>query len=176
MCVLTPHSQINTALINNCVVLDTIERHFIERAYAILKTTVREPVDILFVSPDVGAYKRVSSYAKMFDEPLTCAVKTRDKKGNIKLTLTDESVRNKDCIIIDDMLDGGRTFIELAKQLRSKGANIVSLIVTHAYFSQGVDGLLEQLDYIITTNSYPSEQVKPSNRIRKLDLKSLYNE
>jgi len=62
----------------------------------------------------------------------------------------------KTCIIVDDICDGGRTFITLSRKLKEQGAAKVLLYVTHGIFSQGVDVLKGYIDQIFTTNSFPN--------------------
>ena len=56
------------------------------------------------------------------------------------------------CIIVDDICDGGNTFVGLAKELRKAGAKKVFLYVTHSIFSKGIP--LEGIDHIYTTDSF----------------------
>jgi ribose-phosphate pyrophosphokinase len=75
------------------------------------------------------------------------------------------NVENKDVVIFDDLVDGGRTFIELAKLLKEKKANKIYLLVVHGIFSKGYKELSELYDLVISTNSYrdlEKEQL-PSN-------------
>jgi ribose-phosphate pyrophosphokinase len=58
----------------------------------------------------------------------------------------------EECHIVDDLCDGGGTFVGLAKELRTKGAKVVNLIVYHGIFSKGI--ALESIDRIYTTNSF----------------------
>ena len=54
---------------------------------------------------------------------------------------------------VDDICDGGRTFIELGKVLRAKGASKLVLSVTHGIFSRGPALVFEMFDAIYTTDS-----------------------
>ena len=59
----------------------------------------------------------------------------------------------KDAIIVDDICDGGKTFIELAKVLKQKNVGKIYLVITHGIFSQGFEGLASYVSGIYTTNS-----------------------
>jgi ribose-phosphate pyrophosphokinase len=48
-----------------------------------------------------------------------------------------EQIRGKNCFVVDDILDGGRTFIDLAAKLKAAGAARVVLVITHGIFSNG---------------------------------------
>ena len=73
--------------------------------------------------------------------------------GNITHTSVEKIKVNKPrFIILDDICDGGRTFIELAKELRKVyGECYIALVVTHGIFSKGLDVILEHLDDVYAT-------------------------
>ena len=106
------------------------------------------------VSPDEGAKQK----AKLADVEIgdgkgniVFAKKVRNPKtGEITETklLKDYDLRNQSVLIIDDICDGGRTFIDLAKLLRVRGAKRIELWVTHGIFSKGLDALKPYIDHI----------------------------
>ena len=76
-------------------------------------------------------------------------------------------------IIIDDICDGGRTFIELAKEIRKQTDKPIYLIVTHGIFSAGFEKLSDELDGIFCTNSVKDidfETVRVQSRQDKPDF------
>jgi ribose-phosphate pyrophosphokinase len=102
---------------------------------------------VTIVAPDAGAEKRCSKVANTFNQKLATATKHRTPEGiTIKMNTNDISER---VVIIDDICDGGRTFIELAKVLKGEyGVKHVTLIVTHGIFSAGMrvfDGLIDEI-------------------------------
>lgn len=131
------------------------------------------------VSPDAGALKKVYDVAENigYRGEIVIASKHRDVKTG-KITHTDvplvEDDLNKDFFILDDICDGGRTFIEIAKALREKGATgKIFLVVTHGIFSAGLKPLNEHFDGIYTTNSYvdgsdPVFSLRNDNELHKL--------
>jgi ribose-phosphate pyrophosphokinase len=62
-------------------------------------------------------------------------------------------IGDKDCLIVDDLCDGGYTFITLADKLRKNGARRVYLYVSHGLFSKGFPPLFAKIDHIYCTNS-----------------------
>jgi len=72
--------------------------------------------------------------------------------GKIINTSVHGDVKNKTCVICDDIIDGGATFIILADLLKKMGANKVYLIVTHGFFTKQYD-VLKNIDGIYTTDS-----------------------
>ena len=60
--------------------------------------------------------------------------------GNIIRTdISVQDFKGANLMIVDDICDGGRTFIELAKVLRERNAGKIELFITHGIFSKGVD-------------------------------------
>jgi ribose-phosphate pyrophosphokinase len=147
--VLDPHSYVSIALLNNGAALQPDE--LIEVAYMRVKSR-HNTKDIVFVSPDAGAYKKVFRIANKLDRPLVAANKFRDEQGEISLNILYSELKDKVCLIIDDILDGGHTFHILAEKLKTLGASHVYVYVTHAYFSKGVD-FSEHIDGFFCTNS-----------------------
>ena len=143
--VLDPHSIGSIQFINNCSVISPIK--YVEET---LKQ-IASP-NIVLISPDAGAYKKVFDYGEKFGLPVVAAVKHRDLTGKIDSQLMGD-VKDKDCLITDDICDGGYTFIVLAKRLKELGAKKVYLYISHAYFSKGFDGLKENIEHIYCTNS-----------------------
>lgn len=109
-----------------------------------------KPDGIVF--PDKGAAKR---YEGLF-EPVAYGKKERSiLTGNIKgYTLNRIPEENK-LLVIDDICDGGRTFIELGKLLPDKE---LYLYVSHGIFSKGFDELKKYYKHIYTTDSYKGER------------------
>lgn len=113
------------------------------------------------ICPDKGAVGRtrdiVNAFEKDFQpEPIVYCEKVRDPAtGQITHTnVKVESLEGRTAIITDDICDGGYTFIKVAEQLKSKGANRVILFVTHGIFSKGLDVFDELIDHIFTTDSF----------------------
>lgn len=122
-----PHSDVAANLIDNCKV-ETID--------FVINKVIEKSIDAV-VCPDRGAIQRTEEFSKNTGLPVVHAVKLRDpKNGNIVATLVEEDVNRKVLLIVDDICDGGRTFIELAKVLYKKGAREVHLQVTHGLFSK----------------------------------------
>lgn len=112
------------------------------------------------VCPDKGARERVQRLAKYESAgPLIYCSKKRDMAtGKLSgFEVLDYQSMDKpfteNVLIVDDICDGGGTFVGLAKELRAAGAKKVNLFVTHGIFSNGPDAL-EGIDHIYTTDSY----------------------
>jgi ribose-phosphate pyrophosphokinase len=97
-------------------------------------------------SPDVGAIKKIEKLISKLEDnyELIVGTKVRNlKTGEITETKIQGEVKGKSVMIVDDICDGGRTFIELAKVLYANGAKQVGLIVSHGIFSRGFEPLTE---------------------------------
>lgn len=152
-----PHSPITGALINRLKVqLEEINRVIYQSWEHILTS------NSVLVSPDIGAVKRIGNLQTYFralpnKHELTSIVanKVRDcSNGEIVGMDLNGDVRGKDCFVFDDIAEGGRTFIELAKILDDKGAKSKHLFVVHGIFSKGVDVVCDMFDSVSTTDTY----------------------
>jgi len=173
--ILNPHSSVTSALIDRCYEIPT--GPLFDRS---LPTFDFE--ECVFISPDAGAYKKTLELA----QPWTgCNVVTAEKVRNIrtgeieKTTLhiyDSDDIFEQICIIADDICDGGRTFVELGKIIKSHMPAELILYVSHGIFSNGLDGLSRYFDRIITTNCFrlPHETNRWNNftimPLRKDDL------
>lgn len=114
---------------------------------------------VVLISPDAGALKKIYKLAKRTDLRVVEAKKIRDvATGQIVKTDIEEcELINVDtAIIVDDICDGGRTFVELAKEIRRGGyQGDLILCVTHGIFSKGLDVFKgeEGFDRIYTMNN-----------------------
>ena len=142
-----PHSQITVDSINNCKVVslsDIVCSHT-------LSGKIKEE-NLLIVSPDNGAKDKVMSVGSNLEQPIICARKTRDTKTgiikDISLFQDGGAVRDRDCIILDDICDGGGTFIGLSKVLKKSGACNIFLYVTHGIFSKGLSVLQPHFSHV----------------------------
>ena len=137
VCAWDCHSDVTLALFNN---MEHISQDMLVYYLAVLRKGA------VLVSPDVGAQKKIFKFSKAhpnsFDKVI-CADKVRDPaSGNIVSTSVNcEHIGDKDFLIMDDICDGGRTFIELAKVLRPLTNGDIYLYVTHGIFSAGLSEL-----------------------------------
>jgi ribose-phosphate pyrophosphokinase len=162
--ILDPHSDVLEACLNNFRKINNFP--LIDDALSYLIGEGEED-QIVLVSPDAGAYKKVFDVAKEFNiEKIITATKVRDlKTGQIIRTEvpTLDQHNNLKYVIVDDICDGGRTFIELAKAIKnSRPTAEIYLVVTHGIFSGGFNELDELLDGIFCTNSYEDIESKVS--------------
>ena len=157
--VLDPHSDVLEACLTNFVKTNN---------YAVVKfalTDIDNRTDaqerICLVSPDAGAYKKIFDVAQYYRiNNVATATKIRDLKTgkiihteipNLPVSTTEAELKY---VIVDDICDGGRTFIEIAKAIKSELPDAkIYLIVTHGIFSNGYAELGEYFEQMYTTNS-----------------------
>ena len=156
--ILDTHSDVLEACINNFVKLTNFNLGlmFLKE----ISDGKREIKDkICLVSPDAGAYKKIFDFASWFGiKEIITASKVRDlDSGKILKTVVPSLENHNDemkYVIQDDICDGGRTFIELAKAIKEQKPDAkIYLVVTHGIFSAGFDLLVQYLDGIYCTNS-----------------------
>ena len=158
--VFDPHSSVTPALINNCEVIPQEE-------FAVL-VLQQDPRNWILCSPDIGAAKKTDAVAKAIYESwgnegyptIVLANKKRNPQtGNIDTIDIYGDVKDQIVYILDDICDGGATFILLTKRLKELGASEVNLVVSHGIFSKGLTPLLKAgICHIYTTNSFNHTQ------------------
>ena len=141
--ILHPHSPISLALIENANKISHFP--YVQKTFE----AIGNPV---LISPDAGAYKTTHEIAEKLGADLVPSNKVR-VDGAPKISIQGD-VKDKNCLIVDDLADGGRTFKFLAEALKNQGATKVYLYVTHAQFNYGFDELKETIDHVYCTNSY----------------------
>lgn len=148
-----PHS-IAVSHLDNCVAVDIVDVLKVSDEFLEL---FLDPDNITLVSPDAGANKKAHKICQQFGfTKLVRADKARDlATGEIIETEVYGDVEGETCLIVDDICDGGMTFIKLAEALRAKGATKVILFVTHGLFTKGLSVFEGLIDEIYTTESWP---------------------
>jgi ribose-phosphate pyrophosphokinase len=138
------HSPVSTALLNKCYEID------------IMPLIKQVPIhgNTILISPDEGARKKIWAIGNKLDLAVAGCSKIRNPHTGeiIHTEIKCDNFKGKDCLIIDDICDGGRTFIEIAKILKDRGAETVRLFVSHGIFSKGLgvfDGLISSI-YSVT--------------------------
>jgi ribose-phosphate pyrophosphokinase len=145
-----PHSDVTTNLLNN------VKHVNLSLFYMNSADRLRNEFGVSgIIAPDAGATARADYASKVMHIPLVAhGQKKRHDDGSITITLSKSNIP-KSVVIVDDICDGGKTFIELAKVLRQDyGVECVTLVVTHGIFSKGTSVILDEIDCIITYNDF----------------------
>lgn len=99
----------------------------------LIKNKYKNP---LLISPDVGNVKTIVSVSQKLDIEYSVAVKYRPNPNENKiLSLVGANVENRDCIIIDDIVDTAGTLCNVAERLAKNGANSIVAYITHPVLS-----------------------------------------
>ena len=91
--------------------------------------------DLMIVSPDVGGVARARTIASRLDVDLAIIDKRRERAGVSEVMNVIGDVRNKTCILVDDIVDSGGTLVNAADALKANGALSVDVYVTHGVLS-----------------------------------------
>ena len=113
--------------------------------------------NLCMVSPDTGGTKRASTYAKALDCDLAIGFKQREKQNEIANLQIIGDVKDKNCIIVDDIIDTGGTLIKAANKLKEHGAKSVMAMCTHGLLSEnGLQNIENSIiDKLILTDTIP---------------------
>lgn len=113
--------------------------------------------DMVIASPDVGGAKRANSYAKYFDVPLVLCHKQRAKANVVDKMTVIGDVKDKNVILVDDIVDTAGTITKAADLLLSQGAKSVRALASHPVMSDPATErvLASGLTEIIFTDSIP---------------------
>lgn len=148
---LDAHSFVAPALIKNSVNISN------EQYVLLTMNDIDQDNKVYLVSPDSGANKKTN---QLFDSINTFAgiVKCDKKRNTADGSLSGfeaftGDLKGAPCLIVDDICDGGRTFIGVAEALKQKNAGDLYLFVSHGIFSNGFDELGKVFKKIYTTNS-----------------------
>ena len=135
------------------------------------------------IAPDLGAMERARFYAEMVGCDVGCFYKRRDlskvvdgKNPIVEHLYLGSSVKDKNIIIVDDMIASGTSMIEVAKDLKEKGANKVYLVTTFALLTEGPEVFIKAyedklFDKLYSTNlSYVSNKIKEEKWYHSVDM------
>lgn len=130
--------------------------------------------DLVMASPDVGGAKRANSYAKYFDVPLVLCHKQRAKANVVANMTVIGDVKDKNVILVDDMVDTAGTITKAADLLMSQGAKSVRALCSHAVMSDPATERVQnsELTEIIFTNSIPYE--RENSKVTVLPVAKLF--
>ncbi|MCK0150251.1 ribose-phosphate pyrophosphokinase [Marivita sp. S6314] len=138
-------------------------------ALDILKQFDGDTSEIMVVSPDVGGVARARELAKRINAPLSIVDKRREKPGEVAEMTVIGSVKDKKCIIVDDICDTAGTLCKAAEVLMEHGATEVHSYITHGVLSgpaveRVTNSVMKSL--VITDSIEATEAVANAKNIR----------
>ena len=135
--------------------------------------------NLICVAPDVGGTARARALGKLLNIGLAIVDKRRPAPGKSEVMNVIGNVKNKTCIIVDDIIDSGGTIVNAAKVLKERGAKDVHVYVSHGVLSgNAVDKIKKSKikNLVITDTIDNSQKVKKAGNIEILSISNLVGE
>jgi ribose-phosphate pyrophosphokinase len=136
--------------------------------------------DPLFVSPDVGGVVRARAIAKRFNQSdLAIIDKRRPRPNSVEVMNVIGDVKDRNCVIVDDIVDTAGTLCQAAKILKEHGAKSVYAYCVHPVLSgNAIENIRNSaLDELVVSDTITlSEEAKKLSKIRQLPLSSVISQ
>ncbi len=133
-----------------------------------------DPSTLTVVSPDMGRVRVADIWSDKLGAPLAIIHKRRDPRVHNQVTVHEivGDVNGRVCLLVDDLIDTGRTIVSAAEALKKNGATRVVVAATHAVFSPPAIELLSSahIDSVVVTDTLP---LPPEKRFEKLTVLSI---
>lgn len=134
---------------------------------------------IICVAPDVGGTERARALGKLLNVGLAIVDKRRPKPGQSQVMNIIGDVKDKTCIIVDDIIDSGGTIINAARALKNRGAKEVYVYITHGVLSgDAVKKIKSSVikNLVVTDTIDNGEKTKNVKNIEVLPISGLMGE
>ncbi len=141
--------------------------------------TKRFDKDAVLVSPDAGGVERTRAYSKRLGASLAIIDKRRERANESEVMHVIGDVQDKDCIIVDDMIDTAGTLCNAARAVMDRGARRVVACATHGVLSGAAVERIQAspLEEVVVTNSItPTPATLACSKIKVLSIGSLLGE
>ncbi len=134
--------------------------------------------NICVVSPDHGGVARARDLADILQAPIAIIDKMRPEPNVAEVMNIIGRVKNKTCIVIDDMIDTGGSIVAAAEALKEAGANEIYACCTHPLLSRNASDILSnsQLKEVICTNTVEIPKEKLFPKLVQLSISELLGE
>ena len=132
--------------------------------------------DLVIATPDVGGSKRASTYSKYLGVPLVLCNKTRLKANEVATMQIIGDVKNKNVILIDDMVDTAGTITKAADIMKEAGAISVRAIASHCVMSGPASERVQNsgLEEMVFTDSIP--YANRCSKVKQLTIADMFAE
>lgn len=121
--------------------------------------------NVIIASPDVGGTKRANTYAKMLNTGIVICHKTRARPNEVGNMTVIGDVKNKDVIIVDDMIDTAGTITKAANLMKKEGARSVRAFAAHGVLSGPA---VERIEKSELEEVYFTDSIKPRTGCEKI--------
>ena len=135
--------------------------------------------NLMVVSPDVGGVVRARAIAKRLEADLAIVDKRREKAGVSEVMNIIGDVKDRECILVDDIVDSAGTLCNAAAALKEAGASEVHAYVSHAVLSGGAVARVSASDLkslVVTDTIAMTEAMRVSESIKILSIAKLMAE
>ena len=135
--------------------------------------------NVICVAPDVGGVERTRALSRRINSAIAIIDKRRPAPGKSEVMNLVGNVKDKNCIIVDDIIDSGGTIVNAAKALKEKGAKDVYVYITHAVLSgNAVDKIqASKIKKLITTDTIDnSKKIAKSNKFEIISIAPMISE
>jgi ribose-phosphate pyrophosphokinase len=138
---------------------------------------ILDPSTLTVVSPDMGRVRVADIWSDKLGAPLAIIHKRRDPKIANQVSVHEivGEVAGRTCLIVDDLIDTGRTIAKAAEALKKAGATNVVVAATHAVFSDPATELLQSefIDSVVVTDTLPLPEEKRFDKLTILPIAPL---
>lgn len=146
--VVDPHSDVSIQKLKEIAELRVIEQHTFAKHF------VNNDYNYV-IAPDKGAVHKTVEWAKVLEVPMIICDKVRDPSTgwitDYKI-MSRENLQGKKVLVVDDIIDGGKSIIMLSETLKRSKCQHVDVFATHGIFSKGID-VFTDVDHLFTTNT-----------------------
>jgi ribose-phosphate pyrophosphokinase len=136
-----------------------------------------DPSTLTVVSPDMGRVRVADVWSDKLGAPLAIIHKRRDPLVPNQISVHEiiGPVEGRVCLIVDDLIDTGRTIVKAAEALKQHGATTVVVAATHPVFSEPAVELLQSamIDSVVVTDTLPVAEAKRWDRLTVLPIAPL---
>jgi len=135
--------------------------------------------DIVVVAPDAGGVERARLFSQALQAGLAIADKRRTEPGVAKIMHIIGDVKDKDTVIVDDIIDSAGTLVETIHGLKSQGARRVFAVCTHGLLSGKAIERIESapLEKVFISDTVPlTEEKARCKKIEMLSVSKLFAE
>ena len=135
--------------------------------------------NITFISPDVGGITKAREIATHFKSDIAIMDKRRGAPGKSEVMNVVGNVKDKTCIIIDDIVDSAGTLCNAANAIKKKGAKDIAAYITHGVFSGEAISKIQKSPIkklVVTDSIEPNQNIKSATTISILSVASLLSE
>ncbi|XME00820.1 MAG: ribose-phosphate diphosphokinase [Candidatus Karelsulcia muelleri] len=131
---------------------------------------------LTIASPDIGGAKRARNYASILNAEVVICYKERKKANNIDFMNIIGNVKNKNVIIVDDLIDTANTISIASNLIKKKGAKSIRAIATHPILSGSAYEKIEtsSLEELVVTNTIKLDNKKNLNKITILNCAKIF--